>query len=89
MTIQLNPEQENIAGQAIRAGLIKGWDEVAEVGLASIRERLKTCVSAGARDSAEEWVRALAAWSEGHAPSTPLLADDAIGRESIYGTRGA
>ena len=38
---------------------------------------------------AEEWSRALTAWSEGHTTATPLIPDDALGRDSIYGARGA
>jgi hypothetical protein len=36
---------------------------------------------------AEEWSRELVAWSENHA-TTPLLPDEAIDRDSIYGARG-
>jgi Arc/MetJ-type ribon-helix-helix transcriptional regulator len=36
---------------------------------------------------AEEWSRELVAWSESHA-TTPLLPDEAIDRDSIYGARG-
>ncbi len=36
---------------------------------------------------AEEWFRELTAWSESHSP-TPLLSDEAIDRDSIYGARG-
>ncbi|MGA2169310.1 MAG: hypothetical protein ABSG62_13960 [Terracidiphilus sp.] len=36
---------------------------------------------------AEEWFRELTSWSESHA-TTPLLPDEAIDRDSIYGARG-
>jgi hypothetical protein len=36
----------------------------------------------------QERVRLLRAWASGHSTSTPLLSDDAISRESIYGERG-
>jgi hypothetical protein len=88
MTIQLNPEQERIVGQAIRAGLIRTRDDVAEIGVASIRQRLKVRRSGSYPHSAEEWSRELAAWSESHTTTTPLLPDEALDRESIYGTRG-
>jgi hypothetical protein len=88
MTIQLNAEQERIVGQAIRAGLIRTREDVAEIGVASIRQRLKVRHSGSSPHSAEEWSRELAAWSESHATTTPLLPDEALGRESIYGTRG-
>jgi hypothetical protein len=88
MTIQLNPEQERIVGQAIRAGLIRTREDVAEIGVASIRQRLKARHSGSYPHSAEEWSRELAAWSDSHTTTTPLLPDEAIDRESIYGTRG-
>ena len=33
-------------------------------------------------------VRMLREWASGHRANTPLLSDDAISRESIYGDRG-
>jgi hypothetical protein len=88
MTIKLSPEQERIVGQAIRAGLIRAREDVAEIGVASIQQRLKVCHSCSSPHSAEEWSQELAAWSESHATTTPLLSDEALDRESIYGTRG-
>jgi hypothetical protein len=88
MTIQLNPEQESVVGQAIRIGLIRTRDDVAEIGVASIRQRLRERRTASRLRSAEEWSRELAAWSESHTTSTPLLSDEALDRESIYGARG-
>lgn len=87
MTIELNPEQERIVGQAIRAGLIRAHEEVAEVGVATIRERLMARHGGPGQTDAEEWFRALTAWSESHS-TTPLLPEDAVDRDSIYGTRG-
>jgi hypothetical protein len=87
MTIQLSPEQEQIVGQAIQAGLIRTPDDVAEVGIAAIRQRLEARHAVPGPLDADEWFRELTAWSESHA-ATPLLPDDAIDRESIYGTRG-
>jgi antitoxin (DNA-binding transcriptional repressor) of toxin-antitoxin stability system len=40
------------------------------------------------RLDAEEWSRELHAWIHGNPPNTPVLSDEAISRESIYGTRG-
>ena len=37
--------------------------------------------------SSQERVRLLREWASGHSTSTPLLSDDAISRESIYGER--
>ena len=87
MTIQLNPEQERIVGQAIRAGLIRTPDEVAEVGIAVIRQRLKTGHARSDALDVETWFNELTASSDSHA-ATPLLPEEAIERDSIYGTRG-
>jgi hypothetical protein len=38
--------------------------------------------------SSQERVRLLREWASGHSTNTPLLSDDAISRESIYGARG-
>jgi hypothetical protein len=39
--------------------------------------------------SPEEWVRELKAWTRSHAPDNlPLLSDEAISRDFIYGDRG-
>jgi antitoxin (DNA-binding transcriptional repressor) of toxin-antitoxin stability system len=37
---------------------------------------------------AEEWSRELHAWIHSSPANTPVLSDEAISRESIYGTRG-
>lgn len=87
MTIQLNPEQQSIVERALRAGVIRAVDEVAEIGVGVIRDRLNMRHAASAQ-SAEEWFREFTAWSESHSTSTPLLPDEAIGRDSIYGERG-
>jgi hypothetical protein len=88
MTIQLNPEQEYIVGQAIRAGLIRAHDEVAEVGVAAIRQRLKARPAVSSQPDVEQWSLELGAWSASHSAVTPLLPDEAIDRDSIYGARG-
>jgi Arc/MetJ-type ribon-helix-helix transcriptional regulator len=36
---------------------------------------------------AEEWSRELTAWSESHTTATPLIPDEALDRDSIYGAR--
>ena len=87
MTIQLNPEQEHVVGQAIRAGLIRVEDDVVEVGVSTIRQRLRAHESVSAKPDAVVWFRELTAWSESHA-RTPLLPDEAIERDSIYSARG-
>jgi hypothetical protein len=87
MTIQLNPEQEQIVGQAIQAGLIRTPDDAAEIGIAAIRQRLNAGQAISNSLGADEWFQQLTAWSESHAAS-PWLPDEAIDRDSIYGTRG-
>jgi hypothetical protein len=41
MTIDLKPEQEQVVGQAIRAGLIQDAGDVIALGVEMIRERLE------------------------------------------------
>ena len=41
MTIHLNPEQEQVIGRAIQAGLIETVDDVVEVGVEAIKQRLE------------------------------------------------
>jgi hypothetical protein len=38
--------------------------------------------------SSQERVRMLREWASGHSTNRPVLSDDAISRESIYGERG-
>ena len=38
--------------------------------------------------SSQERVRLLRQWASGHSTNTPLLSDNAIDRENIYGARG-
>lgn len=42
MTVHLNPEQAVVVGEAIRAGLIETPDDVVNVGVETIRQRLGT-----------------------------------------------
>src|ERR1035438_6167887 len=42
MTIQLKPEQEQVVGQAIQAGLVANADEIFDMGIDAIRQRLKS-----------------------------------------------
>ena len=41
MTIVLKPEQQQVVGRAIQAGLIRNADEIVEVGVEAIRKRLE------------------------------------------------
>ena len=88
MTIQLNPEEERLIGQAIQAGLIGKADDVVAVGVETIRQQLQSRVGLGSELNTEQWLREFKAWVHGHATTTPLLPDEAISRDSIYGTRG-
>jgi len=88
MTIHLSPEQERVIGQAIEAGVIRGADDVVDVGLRTIRQRLDARLAVSAAIDAQQWSEELHAWVHGHSQSTPLLSDEAVSRDSIYGTRG-
>ena len=88
MTIRLNPEEERLIGQAIQAGLIGKADDVVAVGVETIRRQLQLRVGSAAELNKEQWLREFKAWVHGHATTTPLLSDQAVSRDSIYGTRG-
>jgi len=88
MTIHLSPEQERVIGQAIEAGVIRGADDVVDVGLRTIRQRLDARLAVSAAIDAQQWSEELHAWVHGHSQSTPLLSDEAFSRDSIYGARG-
>jgi hypothetical protein len=88
MTIHLNPEQERVIGQAIQAGVIREPDDVVDVGLETIRRRLEAQLASTTAMDEEQWSQELHAWVQGHSATTPLLSDEAISRDSIYGTRG-
>ncbi len=88
MTIDLNAEQEQVLRQAIRAGVISTADEVVDVGIEAIRRRLEEQLASRTTTDAEHWSQEFYAWVHGHSTTTPLLSDEAISRESIYGTRG-
>jgi hypothetical protein len=88
MTIDLDPEQEQVIQQAIRAGVISAADEVVKVGIEAIRLRLEGRLASQAAADAEQWLPVFHAWVHSHSRTTPLLSDEAISRQSIYGTRG-
>lgn len=89
MVIALNPEQERVVGQAIEAGLIEKAEDVIELGVGTIRQRLETAVSTRTNPlSHEEWKKALQDWVDSFPADSPLLSDEAISRESIYEDRG-
>jgi hypothetical protein len=88
MTIELKPEHEQTIDQAIQAGLIQSADQVVDVGLETLRSRLKEGTASGGPMNTEQWLRGFHAWVHSHPTTTPLLSDEAISRDSIYGTRG-
>jgi Arc/MetJ-type ribon-helix-helix transcriptional regulator len=88
MTIQLTPEQEQVIERAIEAGLIKTADDVVGVGVETIQQRLEQRRAPVDSASAEQWLQDFHNWVHSHSTTTPLLSDEAINRESIYGTRG-
>ena len=88
MTIQLNPEQERLIGQAIQAGLLGKPDDVVAFGVEAIRQRLESRAGSQSELQTEQWLREFQAWVHSHPTTTPLLADEAVSRAPIYGTRG-
>ena len=84
VTLELPPETEAaLKAQAQARGLsVERWLlELCEqhVQPGSIAHLQKT--------NPKEWMRQFRAWAEGHNRTTPLLSDEAIGRESIYPDR--
>ena len=88
MTIQLKPEHEHVIAQAMRAGLIRDADDVLDAGVEAIRQRLQLRAGSGSELNTEQWLREFRAWVHSHSTTTRLLSDEAISRDSIYGTRG-
>ena len=88
MVIALNPEQEQVIGQAIEAGLIETAQDAVELGVGTIRRRLETEATRSHALSHEEWSKALQAFVNRDRPEAPLLSDEDISRDSIYADRG-
>ncbi len=88
MTIQLRPEQEQIVGQAIQAGLIANADDIFDMGIDAIRQRLKSPSNEANAPvlSAAEWEREFDTWIESF-PDTAPLPDEALSRENLYPDR--
>jgi hypothetical protein len=87
MTFQLSAEQEQLIRKAIEVGVIRNANDVLEVGIETIRQRLADRRQSGALE-AGQWLREFHDWVHNHPTTTPLLSDEAINRDSIYGTRG-
>jgi hypothetical protein len=85
----LKPEQEQIVGQAIQAGLIANADDILDVGIDAIRQRLKSPRNGVTPPvlSAEEWEREFDTWIESF-PDTAPLPDEALRRDNLYPDRG-
>jgi hypothetical protein len=88
MTLQLNREQEQVVGRAIRAGLIQVPEDVLAVGVDTIRRRLEDQAVFAEITDATQWSRELRAWVRSHSTSTPLLSEEALSRDGFYGPRG-
>ena len=88
MTIELKPEQERVIEQAIEAGLIRSAEDVVDIGINSVRQQLgHEPAEEPIRDN-DAWQKRFEDWAESHPRGTPLLSDDGISRDSIYGNRG-
>jgi len=66
--------------------VIRDADDAVDVGLETIRQRLEARLASRAGMDAKQWSQELHAWVHGPSASTPLLSDEAISRDSIYGT---
>jgi hypothetical protein len=88
MVIALNPEQAQMIDRAIETGVIQGPEDVIELGVQALRSRMGEEHEPEPELSAKEWSRRLHAWANSHPTDTPLLSDEAVERESIYGYRG-
>jgi hypothetical protein len=86
LTIELPPELERrLAEEAARHG-----QAPAEFVRAVVEEKLAVAPhTSGAKlANPQERARAFREWAESHSRDTPLLSEEAIRRESIYGERG-
>ncbi len=88
MTIELNAEQQRVVDEALDAGVIHSADEVVEMGIDAVRERLEKRPAPRRTESAEQWLGRFEAWTTSHRTDTPLLSDEGISRDAIYGNRG-
>ena len=73
MTIQLNPEQEQLLSEAIRAGLISSAEDIVVACIEAIRQQLQARTGTERELSTEEWLREFRAWVHSHSTTTPLL----------------
>ena len=88
MILELSPEQEQLIDQAIQAGLIHAANDVLDAGVETIRRRLAEQQTSHKTMAARQWSQEFHVWVRSHSTATPLLSDDAISRDSLYGTLG-
>jgi Arc/MetJ-type ribon-helix-helix transcriptional regulator len=88
MTVELTKEQEQVIDRAIQAGLIRTADDVVGMGVEAIQRSLEERRAPTQANSVEQWLQDFQVWVHSHSITTPLLSDEAINRDSIYGTRG-
>ncbi len=88
MSLNLSPEQQQIVDQAIRAGLIRGPEDVMAAAIGVLLDQIESHNRAVTQTGFDDWARELHDWIHGHSKTTPLLTDAALDRESIYGSRG-
>jgi Arc/MetJ-type ribon-helix-helix transcriptional regulator len=88
MTIQLKPEQEQIVGQAIQAGLFANADDIVDVAIDAIRQCLRSPSNEANTPilSARDWEREFDTSIESF-PDTAPLPDEALSRENLYPDR--
>jgi hypothetical protein len=81
MTFHLSPEQKQLIGQAMQAGLIQSANDVVDLGIETLRQRLETHLALPPALASEQWSREFHAWVRSHSTTSPLLSDEAIGRD--------
>ena len=74
-----------LPGEASELGLKPG-DRVKITVQTSMNHRTRNETSV--RRTPEERAKAYRTWADNHSTDTPLLSDEAISRESLYGDRG-
>jgi len=84
LTIDLSPERE----AALKA-LARARGMSVEQWLLDLAEQLapSTSIAHLQKTNPKEWARQFHEWAESHDRTTPLLSNEAVGRESIYPDR--
>ncbi len=81
MTVNLNPEQERVVGEALLAGLISDPNEVVALGVDALQQRLGVRSDTASEIESSEWERELHEWIQSHSRTTPVLPDAALERD--------